>query len=790
MSRLGTLASALVLTFVMTSVPGAAETRDWPDWAGPEGNRSSTGNGVFEGDLFGLQQNWLTQLGSGYSGITVVGQTAITGMADEEYDYLVALDTNTGAEKWRYRIAEVYKGHDGSDDGPLATPAVHGGKVFGMGARGELFAVDLETGKQLWKVDIHQDLEAQEPVYGFTASPIVVEEVLVVLTGADPGRAVSGFKPDNGELLWSAADGKVAYQSPLGMKIDGRSMVVAATDKALLGIDPKSGETLFSHQISEEGIEEAYAHPVPIGTDRVFLNLRDDSGVFRIAENDDGYSVEEVWRNNAFINNYSIPVYWQGHLYGYSGSILKCVDAETGENVWRSRPPGMGYLILVDGHLTIQTNSGDLVIAEASPEGYEEKTRVEALANGYYTHPSFADGKIFTRNLSQIASLSVTETAVEPAPMPAAIEAELLGEFGEWVRQVEQAEDKQAMVAELMAEHDSFPIVEGDRLVHFVYKGDVEDIALTGAVVQGPDLALNRIEGTDLYYRSMNLEPASIYTYRMTIWDEGMADPLNPKKAGPEGNELSIITTGGFEEPTHLDEAERQGTVEEYTWKSEMLDNERTVNFYLPPGYADSEDRYPVLVVNHGNQALALASMNNTLDNLIAEGRIEPVVAAFVPRMVWAEYGGSHPDRYAKAVAEELLPYMDETYRTDRDKSTTGIMGVGSAGFAAIYAAFSEPETFGMAASQSFYWCEKEDNLIASIESAEADGRRFYIERSKRDYYNEPSGLDARAASEKLAGLLEERGFEVETNLTGNVPDWIGWAVTADSILESMYATD
>ena len=117
-------------------------------------------------------------------------------------------------------------------------------------------------------------------------------------------------------------------------------------------------------------------------------------------------------------------------------------------------------------------------------------------------------------------------------------------------------------------------------------------------------------------------------------------------------------------------------------------------------------------------------------------------------------------------------------------------MGVGSAGFAAMYASFSEPDTFGMAASQSFYWCEKEDELVEAIAASNADGRRFYIERSKRDYYNEPSGLDARADSEQIAKLLEERGFDVEMNLTGNVPDWTGWAVTGDGILEAMYAGD
>jgi enterochelin esterase-like enzyme/outer membrane protein assembly factor BamB len=790
MPRFRTVASLFVLALTLTASLGVAETHDWPDWAGPDGNRSSNGNGLFEGSEFGLKQDWLKQLGSGYSGITVVGDVAVTGFSDEESDFLIGLDIASGKEMWRYRIAKVYKGHSGSDDGPIATPAVHKGLVFGMGAWGELFAINLNDGKEVWKINIHADLDATSPVYGFAASPVVVDGVLVVLTGAGEGQAISGFEPSSGKVLWSSEDGGIAYQSPLGFRIGDRSIVLATTGTRLFGIDPKTGDSLFEHQLAEEPIDENFAHPVPVGDDSVFLNLREQAGVYRISDKDGSFAIEEVWLNNAFRGNYSIPVYWEGHLYGYSGSILKCVDAKTGKNVWRSRPPGMGYLILVDGHLTIQTDSGDLVIAEASPEGYQEKTRIEALANGYYTHPSFASGKIFTRNLSQIASLSVTDVAVQAATPPE-VETELLGDFGKWVQEVEATKDKQAMVDKLLASNESFPIKEGDRLVHFVYKGEVDDLALTGgpgSLVQGPELPMHQIEGTDFYYRSMDLEPASIYTYRMTVWDDGMADPLNPDKTGPEGNEVSIVTTGGFKEPDHLAEAKKQGSLEEFTWKSALLENERQVQFYLPHGYAASSDRYPVLVVNYGDQEVSQSRINNTLDNLIADGRIEPIIVVLVPRNEWAEYGGAKPGVYAKALAEELLPYTDKTYRTNRDRSTTGIMGVGSAGFGAMYTIFAEPDTFGMVATQSFYFCEKEDELREAIKTAKVDGRRFYIESSKRDYYTGPTGLDARANSDEITEILRERGFEAKTNLVGNGPDWTGWAVTNDGILEAMYA--
>ena len=123
------------------------EGADWPVWSGPEGNFTSLGNGVFDGGAFGLERVWSRPLGSAYSGIVVVDGRLTTTFSDGESDYLVALDASTGAEQWRYRISETYKGHDGSDDGPLATPTIDGGVVYGLGAWGGLFAVSLEDGQ-------------------------------------------------------------------------------------------------------------------------------------------------------------------------------------------------------------------------------------------------------------------------------------------------------------------------------------------------------------------------------------------------------------------------------------------------------------------------------------------------------------------------------------------------------------------------------------------------------------------------------------------------------------------
>lgn len=98
-----------------------ASKHDWPSWSGPDRNLTSLGNGVFDRDSFGLERVWTRPLGSAYSGIVVVGDRLVTGFSDGESDFLAALDAASGEERWRYRIADAYLGHDGSDDGPVGT---------------------------------------------------------------------------------------------------------------------------------------------------------------------------------------------------------------------------------------------------------------------------------------------------------------------------------------------------------------------------------------------------------------------------------------------------------------------------------------------------------------------------------------------------------------------------------------------------------------------------------------------------------------------------------------------
>ena len=760
-----------------------AESVDWPQWRGPQQDLKSLQDGVFGGS-FGLEVDWQKTLGSGYSSISVVGHRAVTMYSDGENDVLVALDVKTGEELWSYAIAPTYKGHSGSDDGPLGTPTIHDGVVYVLGPKGHLVAVGLEDGKKVWSHKIDEQFAAVPPEYGFTTVPVVSGGLVIVQTGGADGRCVSAFDPKTGEMRWSYGNDPVGYHSPLNVELLGKKQILAISNQHVLGILPATGEVLWKHRYTED--ENWGAQPVAIEGDRILISFGRESALYQFKQTEDGYALEELWRNNNLRNSNAVPVYHEGHFYGFSGRFFVCVDAATGEVAWKSRPPGFGGVVLVDGHLVTYAGEGEVVVAEANPEEYVEKARLKLADRLSFTPPSFASDRLFVRDLTQVASIRITDAAVAPV---VADQVPLEGRFGDFVRALQSAPDKAAMLDRFMAEQKSFPMVEGEDLVHFVYRGDADDMAISGNHLPfGGEQALYRVEGTDLWFRSYRLSPKALFEYSFHQFDERMTDPLNPVTLGPEGQSTSLLAMPGWTAPEHIDEPTGQrGTLEKFNWKSEVLGNEREMTIWLPPGYAASGKKYPLAVVNYGNLALSHGLMANSLDNLVGKS-VAPVVVAFLPRVDFNEYANQAED-WSKALAEELMPHLEKKYRLLDGAENRAMTGIASGAFGSTYFALRYPGSIGKVATQSFYYrTEVLEEWQKLLEADDARTLAFYIEWSENDY--DAQGVSSKTDSPALAKLLDEKGYDVTTHTGIDGAGWGGWRARTDRIFETFFPLD
>ena len=784
-TRLVLAAAALLLlasTFLVPSALASTTDRDaWPLFRGPEAGGPELGDVLPDGD-FGLAVEWQRDLGSGYSNISVMDGKAVTMFTDGDVDVIAAFDVASGDELWRHEMGEKYAGHDGSTDGPLGTPTLSGGQVYAVGPSGQLLSLSLGDGSLAWSHTLDES-NSTVPFYGYTAAPVVTDDLVIVATGGE-GHALTAYARSNGEQAWSVGDDSVTYQTPILMEVAGKEQLVASTDRWLHGIDPSDGTVLWSHQHTEGNQTEGSAHVTPLDGDSFLVKYARNSKLY---DAKDG-GVEEVWESRAFGNTFAIPVHHDGHFYGFTGNFLTCISAETGEIVWRSRPPGGFGLSMVDGHLAVMSLDGDLVLIEPTPSGYQEVTRIAALDAGDYAIPTFADGRFYIRNLTQMAAIRIERDAAPQVADAAADEDRLVGAFGEWVKKIESMPEgeRQAAVAEKFGDAPG-PQVGDDGEVTFLYRGAESDVGLVGVGSPQGD-GLFRVEGTDLFFRTYELDPKGQYGYAMAV-DFGPpgADPGNEETADMGFGPISELRMPGFDASEYIDDPAEDvptGRVDGFPFRSEALDNSREIQVYRPAGYgADAEASYPLLVVNHGDNQVRAANFQNSLDNLIAAEKVEPVVAVFVPRAAGPEYGGPQADDYNRFLVEELIPHLEAHYQLDGRRA---IMGPGSAGVQAVYAAFHHPDVFQGAAAQSFYEIDPGvPTLRGKIGSGTAP-EKVVIVYSKNDY-NFPGGGQAEATSTEMIGLMKDAGVNVTEVVAHYSPGWGGWRHLHDDILTMLF---
>ena len=396
------------------------------------------------------------------------------------------------------------------------------------------------------------------------------------------------------------------------------------------------------------------------------------------------------------------------------------------------------------------------------------------------TRPSFAAGRIFVRNLRELVK---PRHQARRRRWPALDEPELLGKLGEFVRTLRAAEDKERLIDEFMAAQSELPIVEDD-LVHFVYRGEVEDLGIGGSLFPA-ETPMYRVEGTNFYFRSVTVEPGARFEYYYSVFGEIRPDSLNPRESSVWGPKISVVTTRGWQEPAHLREPKGpRGRIETLSWESELLGYGREVQVYLPPGYDEDEARHGLLIVHTGDQALTHGLMDRTLDNLIGK-TVAPLVVAFVPQVQFGE-GNSEIAEYSTALAEELVPLLEASYRTFGRPQARGVMGAGEGAVISLYVVFEHPGLFGEVALQSLFMLDLKDDVAALIESSAPQDLDLYIEWSRHDFKDVPR-RDARAESREIVKVLEKKGYDPVTREVADGTGWGGWRLRTDRILESLF---
>jgi outer membrane protein assembly factor BamB len=400
------LAGLGVAVFVPALLAAAAPS-DWPRYRGPKGDGVSKETGLLKAwPAAGPRVLWRARLGSGYSGMAVVGNRLFTMFGSGGSEYAVAFDAAKGKELWRFRLDG-----DRADDmggGPRATPTVDGDVVYVLGADGVLAALEAATGKARWRLDLVAEHGARVPQWGVSTSPVVEGNLLLVNAGGSNGRSLLGLDKTSGKLVWAAETDVAGYSTPLVVDLAGTRQALFFAGTSLISVSPQNGKRFWSVPW-RTAYDVNAAMPVLVPPDKIFISSSYDTGgqLLRVVNKGGQPAVESVWKNRVMKNHFNSSVYVAGHLYGFDDATLKCIDPQSATERWKQRGFGKGSLLVADGHLWVLSDRGELALIEVAPGGYHEKARAQVLDGKTWTMPTLAGKRLYLRSESQLVALDV-----------------------------------------------------------------------------------------------------------------------------------------------------------------------------------------------------------------------------------------------------------------------------------------------------------------------------------------------------------------------------------------------
>ena len=355
----------------------------------------------------GLEPVWSQPIGGGYASFVVADGRAFTVEERRDQEVMAAYDVATGRELWTHAW-DAYFTEALGGSGPRATPTWHDGRIYSLGATGEFWCLDAETGAILWHRNILEDAHASNLTWAMSAAPLVVDDKVIVLPGGYGGWSVAAYDRLTGEVIWHVLDDVQAYTSPMIVMLGGVRQLLIVTAARAVGLGINDGRLLWEHPWIISMVPNM-AQPIVIGDNRVFLSASYGKGaalllVTRVGES---FSVETVWQTNRMKNRFSSSVLLDGYIYGLDESILACIDAATGGLMWKGGRYGYGQLLLAGNHLVVITERGDLVLVRATPEGHDEVARFSAIEGKTWNVPAIADGRLLVRNARQMAAFDL-----------------------------------------------------------------------------------------------------------------------------------------------------------------------------------------------------------------------------------------------------------------------------------------------------------------------------------------------------------------------------------------------
>ena len=381
-------------------LPQEVSLTDWAEFRGPRRD------GILTAMTFATNwetspppEIWRRPVGPGWSSFCVVGPLFFTQEQRGEMELVSAYTVADASPVWVQETKSRFEASMGGL-GPRATPTYRDRHLYVTGGSGLIQCLDAATGVSIWQFDLIEALEVRMPDWGFSSSPLVLDDIVVVFAGGGDQHAMVALDRKEGTLVWSIGNGSHGYSSPQLATLQGVTQILITSNRGVQSVIPETGELLWRHEWDMD-VAARVTQPTVVGN-TVYLGTGYGGGTMRIDihRQGDQWTTEEGWiaPMKPYFND---CVYQEGYLYGFDGPIFMCLDAESGKKAWKRGRYGHGQVLLIQDIKTLLITTekkGDLILVEANPEKLVEVARIKSVEGITWNHPVIAQGKLFVRN--------------------------------------------------------------------------------------------------------------------------------------------------------------------------------------------------------------------------------------------------------------------------------------------------------------------------------------------------------------------------------------------------------
>jgi outer membrane protein assembly factor BamB len=388
----------------------------WAQWGGPNRDFKTEARPLSTTwPENGPKRLWRRDLGEGYSAIVVDDGHLYTMYRRGEEEVVIALDAKDGKTVWEYAYGAPRWGSlvDQYGAGPLATPLVIGDCIYTVGVRVGLHCLNKKTGKNIWSHDLWDKFGAKPPDRGYSSSPVGYKNTLILPVGGRPKHGIVAFHLKSGEVIWNSQDYGPTFSSPKIIDVDGQDQLVVFGGKLVAGLEPNTGELLWTHPHRTKHDINAMT-PVWSSKDNLlFVSSAYDTGsrVIHLSQKEGKTTVKEIWYTRQMEVQHGTAVRLGDMIYASSGdfgpTFLTGINAKTGEVGTKQRGFSKANVLAVGKDLIVLDESGELGIVTPGSDGFEVHAKASIFSTRSWAVPTLVGTTLYARDLKEITALDL-----------------------------------------------------------------------------------------------------------------------------------------------------------------------------------------------------------------------------------------------------------------------------------------------------------------------------------------------------------------------------------------------